>query len=95
MWHIPKNVKPKKGLNIAYQFVQGSYVVKPDDLVRKTSYPNTYSDDINYDYVNAMNWESAKTCFPGWIGKTVDEIHKNLGKNYEIMRMVILKEDIE
>lgn len=78
MWHIPKNVKPKKGLNVVYQFVGNNYIVKPKDLVRKTRYPNTYSDNINDDFINAMNWEFAQDSIPGWVGQTVGTIHRKL-----------------
>lgn len=66
MYRTPKNVKPKKGLNIAYVFLREDEILKEDDLVRSTQYPNTYSDDINYEYLNAMNWEYVKDKMPGW-----------------------------
>lgn len=94
MWHIPKNVKPEMSQNVAYQFVTGSYIVKADDLVRRTCYSG-YSDDISYDAIDSMNWEKASTCFPAWIGKSVDEIKSRLGDDYEIMRKITLAEKSE
>lgn len=94
MWHIPKNVKPEVSQNVAYQFVTGSYIVKDDDLVRRTCYSG-YSDDISYDAIESMNWEKASTCFPAWIGRSVDEIKSRLGDDYEIMRKITLTEKSE
>jgi len=98
MYRTPKNVKPKKGLNVAYVFLREDEILKADDLVRSTQYPNTYSDDINYEYLNAMNWEYVKDKLPGWIGRTVED-YKNFGNirrgvDVEVMRMIIFKEDI-
>lgn len=95
MQHVPKNVKPKKGLNIAYQFLNGSDILRENDLIRSTRYPNLYSDCIDDDKVNAMNWEEAKNKLPGWIGRTIDEIQaQKYINNIEVMRMVILPQDI-
>lgn len=98
MYRTPKNVKPKKGLNVAYVFLREDEILKADDLVRSTQYPNTYSDDINYEYLAAMNWEYVKDKLPGWIGKTLED-YKNFGNpkcsaGVEVMRMIIFKEDI-
>lgn len=95
MWHIPKNVKPKRGLNVAYQFLGGSDILQENDLVRSTGYPNTYSDEINYNYINSMNWEKVKTGLSGWVGRSVDEMKATCGHDKEIIRMVILPKDLK
>lgn len=95
MYPNPKNVKPKKGLNVVYQFVDKSYILKSEDLVRSTTYPG-FSDSVMECYVKEMNWQTANSALKAWVGKSIDEIELTLGKGkHEFMRLVILKNDVE
>lgn len=95
MYPVPKNVKPKKGLNVVYQFVDKSYILKAGDLVRSTRYPN-FTDSVMDCYVKEMNWQKAEDALSGWVGRTIDEIERNLGKGrHEFMQLLILKNDVK
>lgn len=55
-----------------FRFVGKNEVILPTDLCRSTVYHGFggYSDTIDYDSIDDMNWSSVTAQLPGWIHKT-------------------------
>lgn len=59
----------------SFRFVGENEVLLADDLVRNTDYTNS-SDTVNFDDINAMNWQRVDHGLCGWVGRTLRDYHR-------------------